>query len=360
MKPKRVLLVDDSCTARAALRLALSQEPTLEVVGEAADGGAARRLIAQLSPDLITMDLFLRAESGLQLAASIMAVMATPIVVVTAADASDPTLAFRAMQAGVLEVCSKLPAPTHVDYDKRRARLLRVLRTLAHVPVVHRGSLAVRRAHLPPEPWLTHPTGRSSEGTKGVGTLLLGASTGGPPVLSRLLRALPRPFPWSIALVQHMIPDFVAGFAKWLGEDTERPVSVVESTCAMQGDSVYVAPANHHLVLHPGGRIGLSREGGTHAYRPSVDVLFESAARCPGSVRSIGVLLTGMGADGARGLLALRRAGARTMVQDPLSCTVQSMPANAIALGAADVVLPVEALARAICEEVRRLNDSEG
>jgi len=203
-KPSRLLIVDDSKTARAALRVALADDPEIEVIGEAAERETALALLRERSPDLVTMDVFLRAENGLDLAASIMQTQATPIVVITAANAKDPGLVFRALGSGVLDVCAKLPGRNHPDYEARRARLKRTLKTLARVPVVHRTATPARSATKtlrlsPPEPVRGEVDG-SAHGT----ILLIGASTGGPPVLASLLRALPRPLPLPIAVVQHM------------------------------------------------------------------------------------------------------------------------------------------------------------
>jgi len=375
MKRVRILLIDDSRTSQAALRAALADDPALEVVGEAVDGPTAHGLIGRLSPDLITMDVFLRAESGLDLAATIMQTTPTPIVMVTAADVRDPSLAFRALQAGALEVCAKLPGPAHPDYAKRRAQLIRQLKSLAEVPVVQRGPLRTRPARpllerapqrgvvrpdaafpaAPAAPATPAPV-RGPATRPGAGAcpmLLIGASTGGPPVLSKLLRALPRPFPLPIAIVQHMTSDFVPGFAKWLGGDTGHPVSLVSSSVAAESGSVYMPVADHHLVLEPRSRLCASSESPYGQYRPSIDRLFESAASIPDAAASIGVLLTGMGADGAQGLLRLRKAGARTFAQAPDSCAVASMPMRAIALDAAEQVLEPHMLAAALLAAAR-------
>lgn len=360
----RILIIDDSATARAALRASFADVPELEVVGEAADGAQALRLVKKLAPDLITMDVFLRAESGLDLAASIMEAQATPIVVVTAANTRDPGLVFRAMQAGALEVCAKLPGPRHPDYAQRRAHLIRTLRTLAKVPVVHRRSIGRGAAAAEPAqprearlvqsasvPRVERPHGI---GAARDGLLLLGASTGGPPVLARLLRALPRPFPLPIAIVQHIVPGFIAGFATWLENDTGHPVSLVGASRLLEAGTVYLADSERHLVIEPAGRIGTSVAAARGFYRPSVDMLFESAAASVGAARSIAVLCTGMGTDGASGLLALRKAGALTLAQAPEHCAVPSMPAHAIALEAPLRVLPTEQLAPAVMDALRQ------
>lgn len=360
--PIRVLIVDDSATARAALRAALADDPAIAVVGEAPDGATATRLVQELSPDLVTMDIYLRAENGLDVAEAIMAQKATPIVAITAADPRDSQIVFRAMQVGVLEVNAKLPAPTHPDYEARRARLLRTLKTLARVPVVHRFLDAIGRrkptgierratARVPapsPSPRIEVPAPSVAAPS---GLLLLGASTGGPPVLSALLRALPKPFPTPIALVQHMSPGFIAGFASWLGSDTGHEVTFVESSRPLEAGHVYMPSDDHHLVLESGRRIGVSASPARGFHRPSIDTLFESAAKQPDVLRTLAILFTGMGSDGAAGLLALRHAGGQTFAQTPATCTVGSMPTRAIELGAAQFVLdpadmPSEILAR--------------
>jgi chemotaxis response regulator CheB len=177
--------------------------------------------------------------------------------------------------------------------------------------------------------------------------LVIGASTGGPPVLSKLLRALPAPFPLPICIVQHMTRDFVPGFARWIAEDTGLPVSLVSDRAAAQSGVVYIPVADHHLLLESRARLTASAAGPNGPYRPSIDVFFESVARTD-AAGSIGVLLTGMGSDGAQGLAKLRAAGARTLVQEPDSCAVAGMPSRAIALGAAEQILHPDALPAAI------------
>lgn len=365
--PIRILVVDDSPTARAALRLAFADDPGLQVVGEAADGATATRLVQELAPDLVTMDIYLKAENGLDVAQAIMAKKATPIIAITASDPRDPQIVFRAMEVGVLEVNTKLPSPTHPDYEARRARLVRTVKTLARVPVVHRFLDAIGRRKAPIEPRpAPHglgavarpatPAPRSelpaSSFALPAGALLLGASTGGPPILASVLRALPKPFPMPIALVQHMTPGFIEGFASWLASDTGHEVVFVDASRPLEPGRIYVTREDHHLVLEGGRRIGVTHAPPRGFHRPSIDTLFESAARQPDVLRTVAVLLTGMGSDGAAGLLALRRAGAHTLAQKPSTCAVSSMPAKAIELGAAQAVvdpvdLPHEILARA-------------
>lgn len=366
--PLRVLIVDDSATARLALRAALQSDPGLEVVGEAADGRSARTLIATLSPDLITMDLFLRAESGLDVTRAIMASHPIPIILVTAANPKAPELIFRAMQAGVLDIQSKLPAPSHPDYAERRAHLIRTLRTLATVPLVKR-----RRAPqgAPPRRHTSSIPAPASAGTQPAFSpprpaelvpelLLIGASTGGPPLLASLLSQLEKPFPVPILLVQHIASGFLAGFVAWLEQCAGLPCRTVEGSLELSSGCVYVAAEEHHLVVEGDRRVSASSAAPRGYHRPSVDILFESAVAARRGPSSVAVLLTGMGRDGAEGLRALRAAGARTIVQSPRSSVVASMPAQAIELRAALEIVDAPDLPRAIAAHLSVGRDLPG
>jgi two-component system chemotaxis response regulator CheB len=326
----------------------MAREPALEVVGEATNRATTLAMLEELRPNLVTLDLYLRVENGLDLAAAIMQHVATPIVMVTAADVKDPELVFKAMQTGVLEVCAKLPSPTHPDYQTRRTRLLRTLKTLGRVPVVHRTRRANSTTRLsPPEPKRAPPLCDQRAASAAPPWLLIGASTGGPPAAASLLRQLPKPFPYAIGLVQHMAAGFVQGFATWLSKDTKLPAVVLEAAGLPQAGVIYLPPEDHHLIIRP-GEVTLSPDKTRGPYRPSVDVLFESAVEAGLARRTTAILLTGMGKDGAAGLLALRAAGARTIAQDPKSCAVSSMPAQAIARDAAELVLTPDAMARVL------------
>lgn len=342
MKPAglvRVLIVDDSVTARLSLRAALESDPGLCVVGEAENGEAALRLARALNPDIVLMDVYLRGENGLDVAAELMATTPCPILAVTAANPADPALVFRGMDVGVLEICLKPPAPDAPAYAEARRRLARLVTVLARVPVVRR--FAPRREAARPV--------LAVEGTSALGVVLMGASTGGPPVVRAILELLPRPFPLPIALVHHMTAGFGRGFATWLGETTGHRVVVVERAVTLEPGVVYQAHDACHLHFTSATTLGPSDEPPVRHQRPSIDTLFLSAARLVRSPTAA-VLLTGMGSDGAEGLLALRRAGAVTMVQEPSTCVVDSMPSEAIRLGAAGRALPPVEIAAALSQ----------
>ncbi len=322
----RVLIVDDSPTARHALRVALEAEDDIAVVGELSDGGDVLTAIAELRPDLVTMDVFLAKENGLDVASRVMERQPTPILVVTAADSRNPRLAYRTLEAGALEVVDKLPHPTSQHYPERRRRLARLVRTLASVPVVRRRRLRSGdvKADSSPQQHVPHD---------GVGLVVIGASTGGPPAVARLIRALPHPFPVPIAVVQHIMGGFASGHCQWLGDATSHRTQLCHATCELKTGRVYLAPDDLHMHLVSANHISPYQAAPRGHQRPSVDTLFESAARHLGA-RAVGVLMTGMGADGAQGLKALRQVGATTLAQEPSSCAVDSMPRAAIDAGA--------------------------
>jgi two-component system chemotaxis response regulator CheB len=345
-----VLVVDDSATVRAALRSALEEDPEIRVVGEAETGSEALRLIMRRSPDIVTLDLFLRRENGLDVAAMIMSQCPRPILLVTSANAKDTELVFKAVAAGVLDVAPQLPSPWHSSYQRRRAQLLRALKTLARVPVVRR--VSPRAEGMSPQ-W-RDGAHRSASASGRYEALLIAASTGGPPAICTVLSQLTRPFGLPIVIVQHMAEGFLEGFADWLHRSTDHSVVVVDSPVEAKPDTVYLAQSERHLELS-GRRTLTPSEAPPRAYqRPSADVLFESAAVELGDA-CIAAVLTGMGTDGGEGLLALRRKGSLTIAQDPDSCAVDSMPRHAIDLGAVDLVLPVERIAS---EVVRSLGSS--
>ena len=332
----RALIVDDSVTARVALKVALAGDPAVLVVGEAETGDEALRLAHRLKPDIVLMDVYLRGQNGLDVAAELMSASPCPILAVTAANPSDPALVFRGMDVGVLDICLKPPAPTSPGYEDARRRLTRLVKVLAEVPVVTRPA----RTSSSPTP----PPRAAEPGVPGL--VLLGASTGGPPALREILSLLPSPFPLPVVVVQHLTAGFGPGFVAWLSEASGHAVSLVQRPETLAPGRVYVAADDRHARVS--AQAVLPDDAPPRRYqRPSVDVLFTSAAEAfRGPVAA--ALLTGMGSDGAEGLLALRRAGALTLAQSPETCVVPSMPAEAIALGAAAQVLPIAAIAGAL------------
>ena len=337
----RVLVVEDSLTARKHIVEVLSADPTFEVVAEAADGRQAIELCERHRPDVVSMDMVLPVMSGLAATEWIMAYCPTPIVVVSASmNRGEVFRTYDAIAAGAVDV---LPKPTgDVASSEWAARLKFVLRIAARIKVVThpRGRLGAVNAQsvAPPQP----PPGSPAR------VVAIGASTGGPSAVRRLLMDLPAGFPVPILLVLHIGAPFDESLADWLDAQTPHRVAF-----AVDGENLFdgpprvrMAPGNHHLLVER-GKVRLGSGPERHSCRPSVDVMFESLATEVGA-SAAGVLLTGMGRDGADGLLAIRRAGGHTIAQDEATCVIYGMPRAAVEIGAAASVLSLDAIAPAL------------
>ncbi|HLV60841.1 MAG TPA: chemotaxis protein CheB [Fredinandcohnia sp.] len=334
-KKVRVLVADDSPIVRDILVDALGRAGDLEVVGTAESGDEAAALTAKLRPDVITMDLQMPGSDGFAGIARIMAENPTPILVLSAD--REEVKGFRALSLGALDLLEKPPLEKLDGFAKELASRLRLLAT---VPVIRHPWGLRERTPLPPRPRTARPR-----------VVVLGASIGGPGALAQILRGLPANFPTPIALVQHMADGFTTAFTRWLGQELALRVREAEEGMELEPGTVYVAPDDHHLRIRD-GRVSLGTDEPQHGFRPSVSALFHSAAACYGA-RSVGVLLTGMGMDGADGLAAIRQAGGLTIAQDEATSAVFGMPRAAIEIGAAERVLPLGAISDAIREALR-------
>jgi two-component system chemotaxis response regulator CheB len=344
----RVLIVEDSATMRHHLREALTADPQLEIVGEAVDGERAVQLAGRLRPDVITMDMMLPGISGLAATEQIMAEHPTPILVVSSADREELFSTYNALAAGAVDVMEK---PRGDDSDADWAMRLRTsVRMVARIRVITHPRARLDRRVVAPPPPATVPVPLPSSGRLSVVTV--GASTGGPAALTEFLRALPRSFPAPVLAVQHIAASeqFAVAFSDWLGGQTGRDVryAVDGSPVSRGAGQILLAPPDRHLFVRD-GLLRLSAGPPRHSCRPSVDVLFESVAEEFGPAAA-GCLLTGMGRDGAAGLLQMRNRGAVTFAQDEGSCTVYGMPREAALLGAAVHVLPPGRMAARLTE----------
>jgi two-component system chemotaxis response regulator CheB len=326
----RVLIVDDSALVCTLLTKALTADPEIEVVGAAPDPYVARDMIAERRPDVLTLDLNLPRMDGLSFLRRLMVHYPLPVIVVSTLTQALSATAVEALGSGAFDVVGKPQGPGHRLEDM----------TASLVEKVKAASRVNPRNLMPQQqsPQIDRPLPAES----GQRIVLIGASTGGTIAIESVLRALPERSP-AILIAQHMPQGFTASFAARLDASCRLDVKEATSGDEIVPGRVLIAPGSQHLrVERKGGRLTamLSDDPPVNRHRPSVDVLFRSAAEQLGS-NAVGVLLTGMGSDGARGLLAMRRSGARTIAEDESSCVVFGMPAEAIALGAAEEVVPL-------------------
>lgn len=339
----RVLVVEDSLTVRRRLCDVVASDPELVLVGEAEDGRRAIELCRDLRPDAITMDMMLPLMTGLAATEYIMAHQPTPILIVSASvNRGELFRTYDALAAGAVDVLEK-PRGDEAE-GAWEARFLTTLKLVSRIRVIThpRARLgALGRA----VPATLAPVPQTVRAARVVG---IGASTGGPGAVVEVLRALPPEFQLPVLLVLHINEPFAHALAAWLDAQTARPVGYPadgEPIAAWTG-RVAMAPPAHHMIVRD-GRLRLTRDAERHSCRPSVDVLFESVASAYGP-EAAACLLTGMGRDGASGLLAVRAAGGLTIAQDEATCVVYGMPREAALLGAAARVLPLPEIGPAI------------
>ncbi len=339
----RVLIVDDSALVRRILTDALSRHADIEVVGTAPDPYVARERIAQLKPDVITLDIEMPRMDGLSFLSKLMRHFPLPVVVVSSLTPQHSETALRALELGAVEVIAKpgssLAASDIVD------DLARAVRVASQARVSRRIDTEITA--VAPRPAIA-----TIDSTHKI--IALGASTGGTQALERVLRRFPVDAPGTV-IVQHMPEHFTASFAKRLdGLCAMRVQEAKDGEYVVPGLAL-IAPGGKHLLLQANGARWVARvkDGPkVHHQRPAVDVLFQSVARSVGR-NAVGALLTGMGADGAKGMLAMREAGAHTIAQDEASCVVYGMPREAVKLDAAVEVLPLDRIADALLAAVR-------
>ena len=331
----RVLVVEDSLTVRKRLCAVLSADPEIELAGEATDGKEAIELCRKLRPDVVTIDMILPVMSGLAATEYIMAHCPTPILVVSSSfNRGELFKTYDALAAGAVDVLEK-PTGDEPDGVWERTFVAQV-KLVARIRVITHPRLRLAGFN---RPWPA-PTAPMRERRTAV--LAIGASTGGPAAIVEVLRGLPGAFEPPILFVLHIGEPFGASFADWLDGQTSRRVAYPRDgdPVAAASGRVVMAPPGQHLVVRA-GRLRLTLDPERHSCRPSVDVLFESVAREYGQAAAA-VLLTGMGRDGAAGLLDIRRAGGLTIAQDEATSVVYGMPHEAVALGAAERSLPLK------------------
>jgi two-component system chemotaxis response regulator CheB len=347
-KPIRVLIVDDSASVRQVLNSILAETPGIEIMGTASDAfAAARRLQAEI-PDVIILDIEMPGMDGLTFLRKIMAQRPIPVIICSTLTESGSKALFDALEAGAVDVLPKPRVGTRGALIETAERLRNAVRAAAQARLHPREPRRPVERKLTADAILPPPVpGRSRATTDRI--VCIGISTGGTETLREVLQQLPPSCP-GIAVVQHMPEHFTAAFAKRLNG-----ICTVEVREAQDGDElgpgrVLIAPGNHHMLLQRVGmqyRVAIKEGPAVSRHRPSVDVLFRSAAQNAGA-NALGLIMTGMGDDGARGLLEMRKAGGRTLAQDEESCVVFGMPKEAIALGAACQTVPLARVANEI------------
>ncbi len=341
MAPIRVLIAEDTPVARELLVSILENAPGLQVVGAARNGVEAVRLAKRLKPDVIAMDVYMPEMDGFEATRQIMAETPMPIVLVSASFVkNERDLTFNALKSGALTVLEK---PTMVDPPERYDALISQLKLMSEVKVVRRW---LDPTKLPPTT-APEPVWRRQNNKSKLQLVAIASSTGGPGVLAQILGQLPADFSLPILIVQHITRGFATGLAAWLNQQTALEVRLAGHGDEPQPGQVLIAPDDYHMGITRAGLISLNREPPRQGLRPSADYLFNSVAQVYGAT-AIGVILTGMGGDGAAGLQAMHNTGAPTIAQDKDSCVVFGMPAVAIELGAVEQILPANKIAAAI------------
>lgn len=341
----RVLVVDDSAVARELLTHVLESDPRIRVVGSAASGNEAVEAVAQKRPDVVTMDYHMPAMNGLDAARKIMETHPVPIIIVSASSAAAQVASAHAfLDAGALAVLEKPVGPSHRRYRASAKELVDTVKWVSEVRVVKRWPK--RGAHVVPAAALP-AAGAAQSAQRPFDVIAIGASTGGPFVLKTILSDLPKDFTVPILVVQHIATGFTQGLVDWLAQSSGFDVRVARSGDPVLATRAYVAPDGVHMTLSHDGRIVLSAAPPENGHRPSVSCLFRSVAKHAGG-RAVGVLLTGMGKDGADGLKLMKETGAITIAQDQQTSVVHGMPGEAIGLGAATHVLAADAIAEAL------------
>ncbi|MHB8069576.1 MAG: chemotaxis-specific protein-glutamate methyltransferase CheB [Desulfobaccales bacterium] len=333
-----VLVVEDSPVVRDLITYILGSDPEIAVIGAAASGEDAVTAAARLRPDVITMDINLPGINGYEATRRIMETSPTRVIIVSSSyDPQDVAKSLRVVEAGALSI---LPPPLgigHPQFRVRAAELIRIVKLMSEIKVVRRWPKT--RAQVGPAPRIEVP-----RPTKGIEVVAMGASTGGPVVLKRILQNLGPDFSAPLLIVQHMSPGFVPGLAEWLRQTTAFPVQVAQRHQEILAGQAYLAPDGWHMEVDRWGRIELSEAAPLNGLRPAIAPLFRSVAQCYGP-RAVGILLTGMGDDGVAEMGLMKEKGAITIAQDQESSVVHGIPGQAIKLGAAMYVLDPEQIA---------------
>ena len=355
-KKIRVLVVDDSPFMCKVLQQIINSDPQLEVVGQGRDGRDGVALAESLRPDVITMDINMPHVDGLQATELIMSQHPRPIVIVSSESREGAASTLKALDLGAIDFVPKPSSGIDLDMNTVREELTRKLKLAAKVRVVRtatRSKLAVARMPAasggasPNDPVAAQNGGKSP-------IVVVAASTGGPAAVTRVVSSLPKDFLAAVILVLHMPVAFTKQFTLQLGETSALPVKEAEANEAPQPGTIYVCPGSHHLRLSMGGKFSLDSGPRIEGYRPCADVAFETVAAYARPL-AIGVVMTGMGNDAAKGAKAIKAAGGYVIAQDEATSMIFGMPSEAIQAGAVDEVLPLDGIAAALEKRLAKI-----
>lgn len=352
----RVLVVDDSLIVREIITKILRSDPEIEIVGTARNGVEAIDMAARLRPSIITMDVNMPIKNGLEAIEEIMAYTPTPILVISSLVNKEVGFAFKAMELGALDVFEK---PTMGVWNgqeklerelKARVKLLSKIKVVTHLTGRRKEQLTVSsQQSIPMEqrpvpevlPPIDQPIAKTSNGNSIFEIIAIGTSTGGPKALQQVLSPIPKDFPLPIVIVQHIVDGFTEGLVEWLETQCQVKVKLGKDREPLQSGVVYIAPCRFHMRVDEYKQIRLDDTPPIGGHKPAATVLLSSVAKVYEN-RAIGIILTGMGGDGAEGLKEMRDRGAVTIAQDKDTSIIFGMPKVAIDMGAAQKVLPVD------------------
>ena len=331
----KVLIVDDSLLIRKILTEILESDREIKVVGTAADGEEAIQKTALLKPDLITMDIEMPVMDGIEATKKIVEKYAIPILVITSPEVKKQRdVPFHAIKAGAIDIWEKPEIGTKKNFIENTSKLIREVKIVSSIRVIKRQRTGIKRDEQPGV-LINYNGGKDSD------IIVIGSSTGGPKELFKILSTLPGDFTIPILIVQHIGKEFIEGLVRWLSQSCMLPVKVAGKGDKIIPGEVYFAPGGYHMEVDSQKTIILSTGKPVNSCKPSIDILFKAVARQYGR-RALGVLLTGMGVDGALGLLKMKEMGSKTIAQSKESSVVFGMPAKAIEYGAANEILSIE------------------
>ncbi len=340
--PIRVLLVEDSQVTLVILRRILNSSAQIEVVGEARTGLEALELIPQVQPEVICTDLHMPKMDGLEFTSEVMALYPRPILVISSwVHEEDSPHVFQLLEAGALDVFPKPSAGLSIEDKLLNQELINKIQILSGVKVFKKKRKAL--SSIKCLETVSHKSSLKPE------IVVIGASTGGPQAINELFAQLPSNFPVPVICVQHICLGFLQGFLDWLATNCRLPIQIAKPGDIPKPGIVYFPPEQQHLELDSQGRFICSNSQPFDGHRPSVTVTFQSVAKFYGKA-TVGILLTGMGRDGAEGMQSIAQAGGVTIAQDETTSVIFGMPKEAIDLGAAKLVLPIHAIAPKLLE----------